>query len=299
MVDRDIEEFGFEWHEILHLDDDEQEHLNQVSREVEKFCVLAKEGGLLAASCVGWTPTLEKAEISSPVFITALLVMKCANLLRLSTTAILTGYYAGVAVLLRAAYESLVYLHLFAEDPDEIGLWLRPDLHPSLDPMERYRLRREQFNRGRNSFHHHAPDEQHERELVRLLWDKSSRHLHSSVIGLAQAFGLDYRDLLPDELVAQLDKSGDDWGFALDVLSFRASEAKKPARGKGGGRTYPKEEVRLVLTGRYDEEEALLLSRSALFLAHRLADLTFSLFKAADRELEAGFNRWRSEVRPV
>ena len=297
MVDRDMEEFGFEWHEILHLDDDEQEHLNQVSPEVERFCVLAKEGGLLAASCVGWTPRLEKAEISSPEFITALLAMKCANLLRLSTTAILTGYYAGVAVLLRAAYESLVYLHLFAEHPDEIGMWLKPDLHPNLDPMERYRLRREQFNRGRDSFHRRAPDERRERELVRLLWDKSSRHLHSSVIGLAQAFGLDYRDLLPDELVAQLDRTGDDWGFALDVVSVRTPGAKKPARGKGEP-TYAKEEVRLVLTGRYDEEEALLLSRSALFLAHRLADYTFNLFKAADPELETQFHRWCGEAAP-
>jgi hypothetical protein len=298
MVDRDIEEFGFEWHEMLHLDDDEQEHLNQVSREVEKFCVLAKEGGLLAASCVGWTPALEKAELSSPDFITALLAMKCSNLLRLSTTAILTGYYAGVAVLLRAAYESLVYLHLFADNPDEIGAWLRPDLHPNLNPMERYRLRREQFNRGRDSFHRHAPDEQRERELVRLLWDKSSRHLHSSVIGLAQAFGLDYRDLLPDDLWAEFERSGDDWEYALDLLSFRASDARKSARAKRGP-SYPKEEVRLMLTGRYDEEEALLLSKSALFLAHRLADLTFSLFKAADPELMAGFNRWCSEVSPL
>jgi len=298
MVDRDIEEFGFEWHEMLHLDDDEQEHLNQVSREVERFCVLAKEGGLLAASCVGWTPTLEKAEISSPEFITALLAMKCSNLLRLSTTAILTGYYAGVAVLLRAAYESLVYLHLFADDHDEIGPWLRPDLHPNLNPMERYRLRREQFNRGRDSFHRRAPDEQRERELVRHLWDKSSRHLHSSVVGLAQAFGLDYKDLLPDDLWAELERSGDDWEYALDLLSFRASDAKKSARGKRGA-SYPKEEVRLVLTGRYDEEEALLLSKSALFLARRLAELTFSLFKAADPELVAAFDRWCSEVTPL
>ena len=298
MVDRDMEEFGFEWHEMLHLDDDEQEHLNQVSREVERFCVLAKEGGLLAASCVGWTPTLEKAEISSPEFITALLAMKCSNLLRLSTTAVLTGYYAGVAVLLRAAYESLVYLHLFADRPDEIGLWLRPDLHPNLNPMERYRLRREQFNRGRDSFHRDAPDEQRERELVRLLWDKSSRHLHSSVVGLAQAFGLDYRDLLPDDLWAELESSGDDWEYTLDLLSFRASDARKSAAGKRG-LNYPKEEVRLVLTGRYDEEEALLLSKSALFLTHRLAHLTFSLFKAADPELVAAFDRWCSEVKPL
>lgn len=295
MAERDLEEFGYEWHEILHLDDDEQEHLSQISPEVEKWCVLAKEGGMLAARCVSWTPTLEKVEISSPDFIKALLTLKCANLLRLSTTAILTGYYAGVAVLLRAAYESLVYLHLFADDPGEIGLWLRPDLHPDLDPMERYKLRRDQFHRARNSFLRHAPDERHERELMRLLWDKSSRHIHISVVGLAQSFGLDFRDLLPDEFWAELEKAGDDWGFALDSISFRATDGKTRPPGKRG-KTYPKEEVKLLLMGLYDEDEATLLSSSSLFLARRLTDLAFSIFEVTDHDLKADFDRWLEEV---
>ena len=295
MSDSDIDELGYEWREVLQLDDDEQQHLDQVSPDVENWCVLAKQGGVLAATCVSWSPTLEKVDISSPAFIDALLALKCANLLRLSTTAVLTGYYAGVAVLLRAAYESLVYLHLFSQQPDEITLWVRPDLHPNLNSIERYRLRREQFNRGRDSFHRAAADEQHEREMVRLLWDKSSRHLHSSVVGLAQAFGLDFKELLPDDMWTELEDAGNDWGLALDVLSFRATEAKKGSRKKRG-RTYPREEVRLMLAGRYDEDEARVLSRSALLLARRLVDLVLTHFEVADPGLQPDIDRWRADA---
>ena len=293
MAHHDLDEFGYEWHDILHLDDDEQEHLSQVSPEVEGWCGLAREGGILVVSCVSWSPTLDKAETSSPQFVKALLTLRCANLLRLSATSILTGYYTGVAVLLRAAFESLVYLHLFEENADEIGLWLRTELHPDLAPMERDRLRREQLNRAKDSFVRRAPGEKRERELMRLLWDKTSRHIHSTVVGLAQTFGLDFKDLLPDGFWTALEKAGDDWGLALDVISLRSADGK--ARSKDRRTPYPKQEVKLLLTGRYDDEEAVLLSELALFIVRRLADLAFTVFEA-DRDLRADFDRWRGEA---
>jgi len=48
--------------------------------------------------------------------------------------------------------------------------------------------------------------------------------------------------------------------------------------------------------GRYDADEATLLSRSALFLARRLADVAFSIFEVTDHDLKADFDRWLEEV---
>lgn len=298
MANEDKEETRYEEYETLHLDDDETGHLKQVSPEIAKWCALANGGAMVTASCITWTPTLEKAEISSPDFIKALLTLKCANLLRLSTTALLIGYYTGAAVLLRAAFESLVYVHLFDDDSDEIALWLKLELHPNLDPRERDESRRRQFHRARSSFIRRAPNEKRERELIHFLWDKTSRDIHSSVVGLAQAFGLDFRDFLPDEFWVALEKAGDDWGFALDLLSWKAIDGKAWLPSKYG-QAPPKEEVKLTLMGRYDEDDASLLSEMALFLAHRLTDFAFSIFEVTNHELKADFDRWHKEVKKL
>lgn len=162
---------------------------------------------------------------------------KCANLVRLVTTSLFIGYYTGAAILLRAAFESLAYVHLFDDDPDEIKLWLKVELHPSLDPGQREELRRSQRDRAKDSFVRRAPSEKRERDLIKFLWDRCSHDIHSPVVGLAQWFGLDFRDFLPDKFWVALEKAGDDWGFALDLLSWRAVD---------------KQEVWLGLMGRHD-----------------------------------------------
>lgn len=245
------------------------------------------------ATCVSWTPTLDKAETNSPQFVRALLALRCANLPRLSSSAILTGHYGGAAVLLRASFESLVYLYLFHDDANEIGLWLRTELHPGLDPMDRDRQRREHLNRAKDSLARRALGERRERELMRLLWHKTSRHIHSSVVVLAQTFGLDFKDLLPDGFWVALEGAGDDWGLALDLVSLRSADGK--AWAKAGHAGYPKQEVRLMLTGRYDDAEAGLLSDLAVFLGRRLADLAFDAFDAAG-DLREESRRWRAEA---
>ena len=157
MTTQDAKGPEFKEYKILKLDNDEAGHLKQVSQEIAKWCALANGGVMLTAGCVTWAPTLEKTETSSPDLIKALLTVKCANLIRLSATAILIGYYTGAAVLLRAAFESLAYVHLFDDDPDEIGLWLKLKLHPDLHPRETDESRRSQFYRAKESFIRRAP----------------------------------------------------------------------------------------------------------------------------------------------
>ncbi len=169
-------------------------------------------------------------------------------------------------------------------------------MHPNLKPKEREKPRRDQFYRAKRSFIRRAPDEKRERELIDFLWNKTSRDIHSSVVGLAQAFGLDFREFLPDDFWVALERAGDDWGFALDLLAWKGADGKTWSPAKYG-QTQHKEEVKLMLLGRYDEDEAGFLSEMALFLAHRLTDLVVSIFEVTNAELKSDFQTWHRQVK--
>ncbi len=282
---------------VLVLDDDEAHHVRQVAKGVVRDLMLADTGATLSARCVTWTPTLKGIETNSPTFIKALLALKCANLFRLSTTSLSIGYYAGAAILLRSAFEALVYMHLFDDDPDEIRLWLKVELHPNLDPKVRAEDKRAQWDRAKDAFIKRGPDQTRERDLVKFLWDKTS---HSSAVGLAQVFDLDFRRLLPDEFWVALESAGDDLGFALDLLAWRAVDGKAldaTTHASKYQEALGQEEVRFELVGRYDQDKVGLLSTMTLYLAQRLAYFAFNTFEVADAALRSDFDKWVSQVK--
>ncbi|GEM_PF-2762325 len=283
-------------HNILPLDDDEAKHLKQVPKDVARLLLLGNTGAILSAICISETPSLKDINASSPVFIKALLASKCANLLRFTTTGLSTGYYAGAAILLRAAFESLAYSFLFHDDENEVKLWLKLELHPSMDAADRDWERHAQIKRSKDSFTRHAPDMKEEKDLIRFLWDRTSTDIHNSVAGLAQGFGLDFGSFLPDEFWTMLEKSGDDWGFALNMLAWKSVDRRTWSSTK---KTAPvnKEKVRLEFMGRYDANELRLLSAIGLFLSHRLGDFVFDIFEARSPSLRADFNAWHKEVK--
>jgi hypothetical protein len=282
---------------VMALDDDEVYHIHQVSKEIVRDLSLADTGAILTARCVTYTPTVHGVETNSPTFIKALLALKCANLFRLSTTSLSIGYYAGAAILLRSAFEALVYMHLFDDDPDEIRLWLKVELHPGMEPKERADEKRAQWDRAKDAFIKRGPDQTRERDLVKFLWDKTS---HSSAVGLAQVFDLDFRRLLPDEFWAALESAGDDLGFALDLLAWRAVDGKSLDSSKYGEQyqeALGKEEVRFELVGRYDQDKLGLLSTMTLYLAQRLTYFAFGIFEVSDSGLQADFDAWVQKVK--
>lgn len=294
-TDKDTEQAAAQQENVLPLDDDEAKHLKQVPKDVARLLVLANTGAILSAICVSNTPSLREINTSSPIFIKALLASKCANLLRLGTTGLSTGYYAGAAILLRAAFESLAYSFLFHDDENEIKLWLKLELHPSLDAGERDWERHAQIKRSKDSFIKHAPDIKEEKELIRFLWDRTSTDIHNSVAGLAQGFGLDHGSFLPDEFWTMLEKAGDDWGFALNMLSWKAVDRRTWSSTKAP--QLDKEKVKLEFMGRYDANELRLLSAIALFLSHRLSDFAFDVFEVSKPSLKSEFNAWHKEVK--
>jgi hypothetical protein len=132
---------------------------------------------------------------------------------------------------------------------------------------------------------------------VKFLWDKTS---HASAVGLAQVFDLDFRRLLPDEFWAALESAGDDLGFALDLLAWRAVDGKTLDSVKYGTKyqeALGKDEVRFELVGRYDQDKLGLLSTMTLYLAQRLTYFAFGIFEVSDPELRADFDKWVQQVK--
>lgn len=278
------------------LDEDEARHLKKVPKQIARLLILANSGAILSAICISRAPVLQGINTNSPFFIISLLASKCANLLRLSTTSLSTGYYTGAAILLRSAFESLAYSFLFHDDENEIKLWLKLELHPKLNPGERDWERHAQIKRAKDSFTRHAPHVKEEKEVIRFLWDRTSTDIHSSVAGLAQGFGLDSGSFLPDEFWAALEKSGNDWEFALNMLAWKSVNQRAWSSSKNLQET-GREKVKMEFMGRYDDNELRLLSAIALFLSHRLADFVFEIFKDTGPALKSDFSSWHREVR--
>lgn len=282
---------------VLSLDEDEAKHLNKVPKDAARLLVLANTGAILSALCISNAPSLKEINASSPVFIKALLASKCANLLRLSTTSLSIGYYPGSAILLRSAFESLAYSFLFHDNENEIKLWLKLELHPSMDSAERDWERHAQIKRAKDSFIKSAPDMKEEKELIRFLWDRTSTDIHNSVAGLAHGLGLDGGSFLPDEFWPMLEKAGDDWSFALNMFAWNTVDRNKWSTTKAENKQIEKEKIKLEFMGRFDEKQLSLLSAISLFLSHRLADYVFDVFKTVNPSLKTDFNSWHKEAR--
>jgi len=283
----------------LHLDEDEATHLKQIEPEIARMISLANDGALLSLAGITDGCKRKVPEIGSPTSIEALLLVKAANLVRLATMSLSLGYYTGCSTLLRAAFESVAYLFLFIEDPDEIKLWLKLELHPTLDPDEKNKDKREQLKRAKDTFTCRARNEKSERDFLRMFWEEMSQEIHVSAEALAKLWGLEPWELLPHkEFESALEIAGDDVGYALDLLSWRAIDASVFTRSVP--QEAEQEETVEITPGHYRKSDAFLLASVALLLSHRMADVVFlwqDILELGDADLKADFEKWHREVK--
>lgn len=139
----------------LPLDEDEIEHLTKIEPEVSRMIKLAKRGAKLSLDGITDGCKCKTPIVGSSASIGVLFVVTAANLIKLATIALSLGYYHGCFVLLRAAFEKVAYLFFFIENPDEIELWRRFQLHPTLDSELKKQMKadkRDQLERAKIEF---------------------------------------------------------------------------------------------------------------------------------------------------
>lgn len=287
---------------FLQLDEDEINHRAQIEPEVSRMLELANYGAELSLAGIADGCKLKTPIVGSPISIEVLLIMKAANLIRLATIALLLGYYTGCSVLLRAGLESVSYLFLFIDDPDEIKLWLKLQLHPTLDPDLKKQMKedeREQLKRAKIAFSNRTSDAKNERELMKMFWTESSQEVHVSAEALSKTWGLDPWELLPqDEFAAALELAGDDLGYALDLLALRAvsDQILKISASQSPGQIATEE----IEAASYLENDAFILSSMSLLLSHRIADIVFlsqDVLEVGNANLKKDFKKWHNEVK--
>lgn len=287
---------------LLQLDEDEIEHRTKIEPEVSLMLQLAKRGAVLSLAGIADGCKWKTPIVGSSTFIEVLLVMKAANLIRLAIIALSLGYYPGCSVLLRAAFETVAYLFLFIEDPDEIKGWLRFQLHPTLDPELKKQMKadeREQLKRAKIEFSNRTSDAKSERELMKMFWTESSQEVHVSADALSKIWGLEPWELLPqEELAAALELARDDFGYALDLLALRAvsDQILKRSASQSPGQIVTEE----IEAASYLEHDAFILSSMSLLLSHRIADIVFlsqDVLEVGNANLKKDFKKWHKKVK--
>ncbi|MBI4304874.1 MAG: hypothetical protein HY678_01005 [Chloroflexi bacterium] len=281
---------------VIPLDPDEVEHYQRAPATLRKRIAFANVAAYIAVGVLTSNPVIsdEKTPLNSPVFIQALLALKSANLLRLATFGLYTGYYAGSSVLLRAAFEAAALSILFTRNPKQIRSWLRAELHPKLSGIERGDARRKLMEQAKDAFASSSEHGRSERALVDDLWDLTCTDIHGTVTGLADSHGVNPWDLLPDELLSALEATRGDLAAALDFLS-KPELTLKPFTGRQG-RAAAGELIEVALFGGFDEDQAGLIAEMLLYVSHRLLDHVTRTFKPVDPDRQAEVKEWHQAI---
>jgi hypothetical protein len=106
--------------------------------------------------------------------------------------------------------------------------------------------------------------------------DEANQQIHTTLVGLANQFGIDITELVPEELGKLLDTWDIEQALGLFTLIRRHGFTNTGKSKTDDGEESP--EIIVELVGRYDEPYLSVLSSFAFYIAHRTLDLVASEF---------------------
>ena len=273
------------------LDHDEAAHAELVAGEALRNLDLANNAALLALN--GLTSAEDTWQLSEPQGLISLLLAKTAQNIRYAVMGLQVGYYSGASAVLRSAFESLAFASLFQTDPSQVSQWLRNEFshRPDVDA-----LRANQLKAAKRAVFDQEDDMAAIKEGVSEFWRNANEHIHATIRGIAEEFGVDVLDLVPDDFEEAYPEAGRDFDMALDtyVLLHGRNIVQKPV---AASKAVPDDGIMIYLAVRFDEPTVTNLSVFALYIAHRLLDSTKEGFTISDREFTDGYRAWHREIR--
>ena len=274
----------------LELDWDEAEHLLGVPEDVEDRLALTKAAAVLTLN--GVQAADEELTLNEPRGLVSLLLAKVAQDLRFASIGITLGHYSGAFPVLRSALESLSYASLFDSDPREVGRWLKSAL--SSGPRD-HEFDAELLRDARRALIDLEDEPRIIAQGVSDLVAHANKHIHTTAQGLAHQFGIDFEDLLPDELAQLLGTEGIDVEYALSLFLM---SKRFETRGLPDGETVrvSGESIPIWFSIRYDHDTLNDLSLFAFYISHRCLDLTKSALDISDVEFNRNYNQWHREL---
>ncbi len=276
--------------EFNKFDDDEAEHLRNLSEDVLKHLALARNAAIITLN--GLMSLEMPIRLNEPEGIILFLMAKCAKTLRFSLIGLKIGYYSGAATLLRSAFESLAHAFLFDADPKQVAIWLRNEF--SSRPQYDLDVKRsEQTRDAKKALLHMENDPRTIKEATDDFWQGANKYTHATLQGLAKEFGVDISDLVPDEL-AQTEEDLD-WALERYILLSTYGKDMLKSVETNSSDTEP---IEIQLLGKYDEEVLLDLSLFAFYVGHRLLDMT-NVLDIKDMEFQKQYKEWHEAIKNI
>ncbi len=278
---------------ILNLGYDETDHIKMIKEKIVGYLLLAENAAIISIN--GLTYLDEACYLDEPEGVVNLLMAKSAKNIRFAIKGLKLGYYSGASAILRSAYEDLSFAVLFHKEPSQIAKWLRNEF--SDNPKKIQPLRAQQMSDARKAITSEEKESPTIIKAVSMYIKQANKHIHPSVIGLSEEFGIESDYFISDDMDRTLTEFKDNINKALENYVQKTSEKdykpkKRTLQEKNEGSKFF-----IELPIRYDE---VLLSDLALFgfyISHRILDYTKSIFgsKINNKDFFSDYQSWHKD----
>jgi hypothetical protein len=280
--------------ETLNLGYDETDHIKIIDEKVMGRIILAENAAIITIG--GLTNLKERLYLDEPEGIINLLMIKSAKNIRFATKGLKLGYYAGASTILRSAYEDLSFAVLFHLRPDQLPKWLRNE-SSDIPFKEIKSFRAQQKSEAKQVIYSEEKDSLIIKDAINQYIKKANKHVHPSLYGLSEEFGIEADYFISDELDKMLIESKGNIAKALDKYVRQTSMKdykpfKRSVREKAEG-----EKIEIKLPIRYDKALLSDLALFAFYISHRLLDYTKLIFIQIikDNEFLLNYQSWHED----
>lgn len=273
------------------LEQDESEHFERISDEVMQNIELAESAAKITIN--GFASIKEPVRINEARGLVLLLLAKAAKNVRFAAVGLKLGYYSGVSAVVRSALESLLYAALFDSEPRQAEEWFINEFS-SKSTTEMNAFRERQMKAARQALLDLETNRLVIKDAMHEFTQKANRSVHASMEGLSDEFGISLDSLLPDDFRKEYEKAGFDFDSAIARYSFLRRYGKDMIKGPPADDD--DEVMRFQTSGRYDEDIIDDLALFNFYVAHRLLDMSKSLFDIRDEDFVRDYKLWHKEI---
>jgi len=246
-----------------------------------KRLYLAGEGALIAVALS--TEATQTTKLDSRQALLSMLTLKIADHLRLTGTALSSGHYYSVPILLRSALDSIGVLCVTSRDERELKNWVFltyvSTIDKGLDAIRLREMRSDFYARARTAYDGLLSSNSHVQPVRQLIWDFNV-HVHPGLEGLLEIvdFPLELDELLGVDVRKVLDMAQGDLNRAIGLLGL-VSKKSKPKKRKGPAPSAPASARQPAQFGIFNEDVLDSYSRVLHAATHHLVELTAYIFK--------------------
>lgn len=276
---------------FLNIHPDESRHVGDMSEEIVSNLDLAETAAIITLN--GFCSIKDPVRFNEPKGLILLLLSKAAKNIRLAAVGLRLGYYSGSSAVIRSALESLSYAALFDKYPARVDEWFINEFS-SRTPAQKADVLRKQASDAKKALLELETNRLTIKDAMNEFLEKANQTLHTSMSGLAEEFGMDVGELVPDDFGTEFENAGGNFVQAMSRYAFLRRFGKSIAKKQG-----PVDETQpslIQIYGRYHEPTLSDLALFSFFVAHRILDIAKMCFDFQDEAFNEDYRAWHKEI---